>query len=417
MEHPPGRAGRLSAVWFDDHDSIRRLRDRYHHDLFDRFLPFVDEFVVDHREGGFLCHVDPSGRRVDERKLTWFDARGVWVYSFLHNHLGGREEHLAVARRTVGFLGRTKPATDEPWPLEVTRDGVPLVASGGAVYGDLFVAEGLAEFSKATGDDRHWHTAKELLLRSLRRYDAPDFQPAIGQTYLGPGAPPLPGARVLGIWMVLLRVATQMLQMRDDAELEGVAARCVEAIVGHHHNPRFDLLNELLEHDLSRPDNEYEQLVYTGHGVEALWMVMAEATRLGDDGLFDTAATWLRRHVEVAWDDVYGGLFRNLQHVDRNVWSTDKQLWVQEEVLIGALLVIERTGAGWAKELFERTYQYVQDTFPLHGHGSPTWRHATDRQGSHESFAALPARIENYHHPRHLMLAISCLDRMLEEAP
>ncbi len=399
---------------FEDLDAIRRLRDRYRQDLFDGFLPFLDEFVVDHREGGFMCHVDPSGLRVDETKRTWFDGRGVWVYSFLYNNLAKDQEYLDVARRTVGFLRRTQPAGDEPWPSEVSRDGVPLAGSGGAVYGDLFVAEGLAEFSKATDDARLWNEAKELVLRSLRRYDEPDFQPTIGQTYLGPDARPYPGARVLGIWMVLLRASTQLLEMREDAEMEGVAARCVEAIVAHHHNPRFDLLNELVDHDLGRPDDEYEQLVYTGHAVEALWMVLAEATRLRDDALFDTAATRLRRHVEVAWDDVYGGVFRNLQHVDRNLWSTDKQLWVQEEVLIGALLVIERTGARWAKDLFERTYAYVRNTFPLHGHGSPTWRHATDRQGSHESFAAMPARIENYHHPRHLMLAITCLNRMLE---
>ena len=42
-------------------------------------------------------------------------------------------------------------------------------------------------------------------------------------------------------------------------------------------SPRFNLLNELINHDLSRPKNEYEQLDYAGHAIETLWRVMYEA--------------------------------------------------------------------------------------------------------------------------------------------
>ena len=50
----------------------------------------------------------------------------------------------------------------------------------------------------------------------------------------------------------------------------------------HHYNPRFQLINELINHDLSRPANEYEKLVYAGHAIETLWMVMDEARRRND---------------------------------------------------------------------------------------------------------------------------------------
>jgi mannose/cellobiose epimerase-like protein (N-acyl-D-glucosamine 2-epimerase family) len=202
--------------------------------------------------------------------------------------------------------------------------------------------------------------------------------------------------------------------MRPDPELEAVARRAVDAVVNHHYNPEFGLINELLNHDLSRPDNEYAQVVYTGHCVENLWMLMFEAARLRDRRLFDKLAGWLKRHVEVAWDDVYGGVFRNLRHVDNNTWLTDKVLWAQEEVLIGSLFVVEHAGERWAEEMFTRTYEYVLDKYPLDRYGSPLWMYASDRKVSFEAFSRMPKRVEHFHHPRHLMLNLLALERMIK---
>jgi len=132
--------------------------------------------------------------------------------------------------------------------------------------------------------------------------------------------------------------------------------------------------------------------------------------RRKDKKLFDLAAERFRRHVEVAWDDVYGGAFRSLDHVDKNIWRVDKVLWLQEEVLIGSLFVVEHTGLQWAKEMFSRMFQYVQDKFVLKKHGLPLWIFNADRKVTFEQHAT---RIENFHHPRHLMLNLMSLERMI----
>src|SRR4030095_9955776 len=115
---------------------------------------------------------------------------------------------------------------------ELTREGKALTSADGEVYGDLFIAEGLAEYSKAIGQRSHWDIARELVLKCVRLYDRDDYRPTIGQTYLGPNASPFPGARIQGVWMVLIRVITQMLQMHADAELERLANRSEERRVG-----------------------------------------------------------------------------------------------------------------------------------------------------------------------------------------
>ena len=394
--------------------TLTQLRDEYRRDLFTDFLPFMEKYVIDQQYGGFMCNADHHGRQVNPNKLSWFEGRGIWVYSFLYNNLVREQKYLDVARRSLEFILRIKPAGDELWPKELTREGKGLTSADGEIYGDLFIAEGLAEYSKATGERSHWNTARELVLKCVRLYDRDDYRPTIGQTYLGPGAPRFPGSRIQGVWMVLIRVVTQMLEMRADSDLERIAQRALDAITNHHYNPEFQLINELLNHDLSRPQNEYAQLVYTGHGIENLWMLMLEAQRLRDDKLFQTLAGWFRRHVEVAWDDVYGGVFRNLQNVDKNIWTLDKVLWAQEEVLIGCMMIIERTGAPWANEMFDRMYKHVRDKYPLKAHGSPLWIYASDRRVTHEAFLRMPKRIENYHHPRHLMLNLLSLERMIK---
>ena len=351
---------------------LKELREVYRRDLFDDYLPFVDRHVIDHELGGFMCNVDYTGERVNDNKLSWFEGRGTWVYAFLYNNLAKEQKYLDIARKSIEFVLKSRPeGENELWPKELTRDGKPLTSADGEIYGDLFIAEGRAEFSKATGEQKYWTDAKDLVLKCVRIYDRDDYRPAIGQTYLGKDARPFPGARIQGVWMVLIRVVTQMLKMHADAELEKLAARCVDAVLNHHFNPEFRLNNELLNHDLSRPTNEYSQLVYTGHCIETLWMILDEATRVKNKGLFDTFAGRFRRHVEVAWDDVYGGVLRNLMNVLENQWTPDKVLWAQEEVLIGSLFVFEQTRAEWAHEMFDQMYKYVRETYPLTKSGSP----------------------------------------------
>jgi len=248
------------------------------------------------------------------------------------------------------------------------------------------------------------------VLKCLRLYDRPDYAPEIVASYSGPPATPFAGARIQGVSMVLIRALGPMLDQRADSELQALLDNALDAVMNRHYNPAFDLNNELLEHDYSRPRGDLAQFVYTGHSIETLWMIAFEAFRTGNRSLFERAMERLRRHVEVAWDEVYGGVFRSLNHVDRNLWAVDKVLWEQEEVLIGSLLAFEHTGAPWADQMFSRMNTYVRAKYPLRPHGYSLWITSADRKVTFEPHAA---RIENYHHPRHLMLNLLALDRMI----
>ncbi len=86
--------------------------------------------------------------------------------------------------------------------------------------------------------------------------------------------------------MVFLRLATQMLEYEPDPDIEILADRCLDAVMNHHLNQEYGLLNELLAHDLSLPNNKWAHFAYLGHGIETLWMVMFEAVRRKNTRVF-----------------------------------------------------------------------------------------------------------------------------------
>ena len=392
---------------------LQTMRAQYRKDLFDDYLPFHERFVNDKQYGGFHCGVRPKGELVSDEKRVWYEGRGTWVYSFLYNNIAREQKYLDVAAGSVRLLEKSKPSGDEFRPKALKRDGSPVGPPDAEVYSDMFVAEGLAEFSRATGDRKYWNEARDTVLKCVRRYDQPDYNPNIGATYLGAGARPFPGARVQGVWMVLLRTTTQMLAMRDDDSLKQISDRCIDALLNHHLNPRFNLINELINHDGSRPANEYEQLVYAGHAVETLWMLMAEALRRHDSALYQRASALFQRHCEVSRDRVFGGLFRNLTHVDKNAWTMDKTLFPHQEALIGSLMMVEQTGEPWAVAFYKDIDQYTRAKFPMRSIPSPLWQVIGNRQVDPTPDMT---RAENYHQPRFLMLNLLATERMLKRS-
>lgn len=375
--------------------------------LFDEYLPFMKNHVVDHEFGGFLCHTDSSGNNISTDKRTWYDGRGIWVYSFLYNHFRQDPEYLKVAERTVELVLKAKSNNKELWPWSYSRSGKDLGEAKADIYGNLFVAEGLAEYAAACGDGSYWEKAKDILLQCVAIYDREDYA---YQLDYGPDTSGVSAPRVLGHWMIMLRLATGMLRKREDAAIAAIANRCVEMLVERHLNPDFNLLVEVINHDLSLPKGPLRQFVYIGHAIEALWMIMDEALRSKDAARFQKASDMFKRHVEVAWDDVYGGVFHGLDHVEKNTWLLEKVLWAQEEVLVGLLMLIAHSDDPWAYRWFDKVYHHVVNTYPLKRHGYVLWSIGGDRK---VTFKGSETRVENYHHPRHLMLNIRHLEQII----
>src|ERR1700761_1888427 len=161
MENSPSRHHALP---------LEALRAQYHKYLFDDYLPFHERFVIDRQLGGFLCTVRINGELVSETKPIWFQGRGLWVYSFLYNNFGREQKFLEVAEGARKLIERSRPKDpNEFWPKTLNRDGSAASPADPELYGDMFIAEGLAELSKAPGEKKYWDQAKELVFKCVRR--------------------------------------------------------------------------------------------------------------------------------------------------------------------------------------------------------------------------------------------------------
>ena len=245
--------------------TLAELREEHRYWLFDDFLPFMDKYVIDHDLGGFMTTVDRDGTQVDSNKRTWFEGRGIWVYSYLYNKIKQDPKYLEAAQKSADFIMKQNPLGKELMPVGFTKEGKPLENAPDPIfYGDVFVANGFQELSRIKGKEKYWDMAKQILLKCVDIYDN---RPGYGDLPPKPGfavkvrsevktpAENQPGVerpRVMGHWMVLLNCAQQMLETRTDPEVEKIAKRSVEAIVDYHYNPEYGLINEYLNHDLSR---------------------------------------------------------------------------------------------------------------------------------------------------------------------
>ncbi len=77
--------------------SLVELRDDYRNRLFNEYLPFWENGGIDRQYGGIMCELNADGTVADGLKNSWYQGRGLWVYSFLYNHFGQDRRWLEVA--------------------------------------------------------------------------------------------------------------------------------------------------------------------------------------------------------------------------------------------------------------------------------------------------------------------------------
>jgi len=383
--------------------TLEEVKMKYEYDLFDDFIPFHDNYVIDPQYGSFMANTDHDGSHADTNTTSSYMGRGIWCYSFLYNNLAREDIYLDIAGKAVEFILKHQPSGDSFWPGLYSREGDVIGSDKGSYPGDCYITEGLAEFAKATGEAKYMDLAEETLFKCLKHYDSPDFKDS---------STPYPGARSLWYWMLLMWFGTCTLKYTLDDNLEKLVARCRDAILNNHLNPKFGLMNNYINHDLSRSeDPRYAEVGACGHATEATWMIMYDAVRTKNKALFDLAAGQFKRHAIVSKDDVYGGYFNDLFNVDENRWQLTKISWAQAFILVNSLYIIEHTGAQWAKDIFGDQFVWVQENMPLKKYGYSLWLEPGDRKAT---FVPHANRKDNYHHPRHLMLNLMCLNRMIE---
>ena len=260
--------------------SLRKLLDYHRNYLMETYIPNWNR-GVDWKYGGFADELVP-GREPDfELKSMYFQARAVWVFSYLYNHITKDTRHLEAAMKGRDFLKKNALTDDIRWISLMNRKGKSL-SDPLNHYGDIYMILGLTELYIATKDEGDLSLAIQTAHSVMDRLVSPSYQ-QIGAH----GSALEPGTHKVGDWIHLLSALTPLLKLQRDPAIEKYARFCVRNICERHWKPEHGLLFELL-------DDQFQPFTFDAlnwgepnlrhfngwHCIQASWMIMDEALRV-----------------------------------------------------------------------------------------------------------------------------------------
>jgi N-acylglucosamine 2-epimerase len=376
---------------------LKKLATESRNELLEKVLPWWFRFAVDSVDGGVLSMVSDSGEILGTDKFVWSQARWVWVLSAVCNRLEAAPHFAEAAERAARFLLQHGRDVDGRWLYRLTRTGDP-VEGPISVFSDCFAVYGLSEYHRLSGDREALDVAFSTFQDICRRVEEPGFDQIAPYSMR-------PGLRAHGIHMMLIEVANELsITLRGSPEVDAVAAKAMDRLLGAFLQPDSGLIVEFLDRDYRTLPPSEGTLVVPGHAIEAMWFAAHFAMRTGRRDLLPVIRDTTLRHVEYGWDSQYGGLLlnRDLNGGTPHFPHGHKKLWWPHTEALYTLPLL------WAsqpdEELalgFNRIHDWTYTHFPIAG---GEWRQRLDREGApvHE-VVALPVK-DPFHLPRALVL-------------
>ena len=387
-----------------DKNYLKKVREKYRDVLFNNIIPYWNKHGRDLEYGGFLNCMEDDGTLISEDKYMWSQGRGLWTFSHLYKDYSPDGDNFTFIKKTRDFLVKNGLDKNGDWSNRLSRTGERLDGPI-SIYSDIFTAIGLTEYFHATGDCESLYFAQATARRVAWRIQQPDFDATAPFKIK-------PGYRLQGVLFLSLNMLTPLLKEGSDTELE--AERCVRTILDHHMDEARKINIEMLTPDLKVTDFAEGRDYVPGHGVECAWLLMHEALRREDDNLIDTALKILRWHLEVSWDEEYGGIYWWLNIDGEEPYNKNWQCklwWPHAESLLALMLAYELTGDEYWLDWFKKVEDYSFKTFSDKENGE--WVQRLDRKGNKiTETLVLPVK-DPFHYPRAVMYVIESLDRMI----
>lgn len=331
--------------------------------LLENVIPFWERHSIDREYGGYFTCLDRSGYVYDTDKFVWLQNRQVWMFSMLCNQLEPSEikaSWLAVAKGGADFLAKHGRDEAGNWYFSLNRTGQPLVQPYN-IFSDCFAAMAFSQYALATDDETARASAKEISLQAyhnvLRRQDNPKGK--YNKAY--PGTRPL---KSLAVPMILANLSLEMDWLLADDQLDTVLNKTVREVME-------DFVHDGLMYEHVGPKGDridcYEgRLINPGHGIEAMWFMMAIAERQNRSALSNRATDIMLNILNFAWDQQHGGLyyFMDVQgHPTQQLEWDQKLWWVHLETLVALAMAYRLTGREDCWVWYQKVHTYTWARF------------------------------------------------------
>jgi len=382
------------------------LLTQYRSELLDRTIPFWLKYGMDWKNGGICTCISDEGKIQSEDKYIWSQLRAIWTFSALYNQIEQQQEYLDAATHIFNFIKRCGRNANGDWLYVVNKNGAPRFDGATTIYADGFAIYGLTEFAKATGNSEAIGIARETYANVQTKL----ANPGSYQTH------PLPipdGAKAHGISMIFSLVFDEFGRFLNDAGIADAGLGQANQVMDVYRCPEKKRLYEFVKLDGSPLDAPGGRLTVPGHAIESMWFMIHIFQRAGNVERVRQAIECIRWHIELGWDQEYGGIVRAIDPEGLPPWNalTDGKIWwVHTETLYALLLAYSISHETWSLEWFERVYDYSFSHFPVPKYGE--WIQNLDRQGKKtKAIAALPVK-DPFHLSRALINSIGLLKKL-----
>ena len=377
----------------------------YRAELLERSIPFWLKHAIDRQNGGILTCISDEGQVLSTDKYMWSQLRAIWTFAALYNRIEARPEWLDVARHIFEFVKKYGRDEVGQWVFAVDKTGRTLQGAT-SIYADGFAIYGLTELARATGDQGAIALALETYHNVQRRLARP------GSYQTAPY--PLPkGVKAHGISMIFSHVFNELGHFMGDEQIIQASLHHATEVMDVYRRPEQQMLFEFVSLDNALLDSPRGRAVVPGHAIESMWFMIHIYRRLGDKARIRQAIETIKWHIELGWDEEYGGILLALDAEGGRPWwnfADSKIWWPHTEALYALLLAYELSGEQWALNWFERVHNYAFTHYPVPQHGE--WTQKLDRRGNKiTKTVALPVK-DPFHLPRSLIYCLDVLQRL-----
>lgn len=370
----------------------KKSPDLYRDNLLENIIPFWMKHTFDRTYGGIGNVVDDEGKTINHDKYLWSQGRALWTFSALYNRIENRPEWIDFADHIYRYLSTHGRDNQGRWMYRLDKDGA-ILDHDISIYVDGFVMMGLEEYYTATANESALSLALETYENVAARLRVPD----------GYGTAPysIPaGMKVLGIRMLFSYAFFNLGKTANRPDICDEGLALAHELLDDFYIPEKQAALEYVSLDGKFVDDPWGRICIPGHVIEALWFAISIFEQTGDTDRIQTCCRLIKRHLELAWDNEYGGLKLALDIDGKEpcIWNQAecKAWWVHCEALVATAYAHKHTGETWCMEWHERVREFAESHYPMPG---GEWRQWLDREGNPMASAALPVK-DPFHLPR-----------------
>ncbi len=390
----------------DGRMSFAALLDFYRKHLLEDIMPFWVEHAIDREYGGIFTGINDDGSLNTTDKFIWSNARAIYTFSALYNHMGKDEKWLDVAANICRFCldhGRDERGV---WGYLADRKGKMLEGEK-AIQVDAFALMGLTEYARATGD-------REAIEAAVATYESVIDRLARPGSY---GTHPYPIPEGAKAHRDRFQFALAFFELGAYLEREDILQQALvkaDDVMDNFRRPEREVLVEYVSCDNRMMDTSAGRAMVPGHALESMWFMIHVYRHLQNQERIAQAAETMRWAMEKGWDSEHGGLFLGIDIDDRKppYWKNadTKIWWVFSEALYAMLLAYEHCRQDWCLHWYWKVHDWTFEHFPDRQHGE--WTQKLDREGRKiDRLIALPVK-DPFHLPRAIILCIDVLKRL-----